>query len=62
MRQPYTAFRGIDWDNQLPENILDTAKKWFAEDLGNIKIDRCLRGLATQQGFIQAKLMSIRLY
>ena len=36
---------GIDWDYQLPENISDKAKKWFAElqDLGNIKIGRCFR-------------------
>ena len=36
---------GIDWIDQLPENILDKAKKWFAElqDLGNMKIGRCLR-------------------
>ena len=36
---------GIDWDDQLPENISDKAKKWFAElqELGNTKIGRCLR-------------------
>ena len=36
---------GIDWIDQLPENIIDKAKKWFAElqDLGNMKIGRCLR-------------------
>ena len=36
---------GIDWIDHLPENILDKAKKWFAElqDLGNMKIGRCLR-------------------
>ena len=41
---------GTDWDDQLPENILDKAKKWFAElqDLGNIKIGRCLRTSTSQ--------------
>ena len=41
---------GIDWNVQLPENISDKAKKWFAElqDLGNIKIGRYLRRPATQ--------------
>ena len=41
---------GIDWDYQLPENISDKAKKWFAElqDLGNIKIGRCFRRPTTQ--------------
>ena len=36
---------GVDWDDQLPENILDKPKKWFAklQDLGSIKIDRGLR-------------------
>ena len=24
-------FSGIDWNDQLPENISDKAKKWFAE-------------------------------
>ena len=41
---------GIDWDYQLPENISDKAKKWFAElqDLCNIKIGRCFRRPTTQ--------------
>ena len=41
---------GIDWDDQLPENILDKAKKWFAEfqDLVNTKIGRYLRRSTTQ--------------
>ena len=41
---------GIDWDDQFPENISDRAKKWFAqlEDLGIIKIGRCLRGSSAQ--------------
>ena len=41
---------GIDWDDQLPESVLEKAKKWVAElrDLGNIKIGRCLRRLTTQ--------------
>ena len=41
---------GIDWDDQLPENISGKARKWFAElqDLGNIKIGRCLRRPTTQ--------------
>ena len=48
---------GIDWDDQFPENISDRAKKWFAqlEDLGIIKIGRCLRGssaqIVTEQSF-----------
>ena len=35
----------IDCDDQLPENISHKAKKSFPElqDLGNIKIGRCLR-------------------
>ena len=35
----------IDWDNQLPKNILDKTKKWFAElqDLSNTKIVRCFK-------------------
>ena len=40
----------IDWDDHSPENILDKAKKWFAElqDLRNIKIGRWLRRSTTQ--------------
>ena len=47
----------IDWDDELPENISDKAKKWFAElqDLSNIKIGRCLRRptiqIVTDQSF-----------
>ena len=41
---------GIDCDDQLPENILDKAKKWFPElqDLDIIKVGRCLRRSSTQ--------------
>ena len=41
---------GIDWDDQLPENISDKATKWFAElqNLANIRIGRCLRKPTTQ--------------
>ena len=41
---------GIDWYDQSPENILDKAKKWFAElqDLRNLKIGRWLRRSTSQ--------------
>ena len=41
---------GIDCNDQLPENILNKAKKWFPElqDLGIIKVGRCLRRSSTQ--------------
>ena len=39
----------IDWDDQLPENILNKAKKWFLElqDLDSIKISKCFRRSTT---------------
>ena len=38
-----------DWDDQLPENILNKAKKWFLElqDLDSIKISKCFRRSTT---------------
>ena len=41
---------GNDWDDQLTENILDKTKKWRADlqNLGNIKVGRCLRRSTTQ--------------
>ena len=41
---------GIDWNDQLPENILDKAKKRFAEvqGLGNKNTDRSLSRPTTQ--------------